>query len=53
MLAHIAGLPVEEMLPFVYGASGVGIVAHVATRWRKVSRRRSDRRVRRNTTGGE
>lgn len=40
MLAHIAGVPVEEMLPLVYGASGVGAFAHLAARWRRASRRR-------------
>lgn len=40
MLAHIAGVPVEEMLPLVYGASGVGVFAHLAARRRRASRRR-------------
>ncbi|HMI82149.1 MAG TPA: hypothetical protein VK480_10210 [Solirubrobacterales bacterium] len=39
MFAHIAGLPVEEMLPLVYGVSGVGVFAHLAVR-RRASRRR-------------
>ena len=32
MLAHIAGAPVEELLPFAYGLTGVGVVMHVAIR---------------------
>ena len=40
MFAHIAGVPVEEMLPLIYGASGVGVGAHLAARWRRASRHR-------------
>ncbi len=39
MFAHIAGVPVEEMLPLVYGAFGVGAFARLAVR-RRTSRRR-------------
>jgi hypothetical protein len=34
MLAHIGGFPVEELLPLVYGLTGVGAVVHVAMRRR-------------------
>lgn len=39
MLAHIAGLPVEELLPFAYGLTGVGAAVHMARR--RIFRRRA------------
>lgn len=45
MLAHVAGIPVEELLPLAYGVTGVGAVLHVAMRRFRPSRATARRRA--------
>jgi hypothetical protein len=59
MFAHVAGVPVEEMLPLVYGLTGAGVFAHLRAQRRRVSRGQrppaapKDRVPRRGRPGGE
>jgi ribose/xylose/arabinose/galactoside ABC-type transport system permease subunit len=45
VLAHIAGIPVEELVPLAYGVTGVGAALHVAMRRRRLKSTRARARA--------